>query len=271
MAYREFDIDAYFRRIGYRGSANPDLETLRAIHALHPASIPFENIDPLLGRPVALDLASLQQKLVQNRRGGYCFEQNTLLAGALSTLGYRVGFLAARVRWMASPQRPESPRTHMLLRIDLEDGSYLADVGFGGHLLAGPLRLQSGIEQQTPASVVRLLECDGQFTLQTRLPKGWVDVYRLTLAVEFPVDFALANWFTSTHPESRFRNSLLVERLTAKTRYSLSNKRLVIRHSDGADETTVESPEELGGVLESIFGIMPPVSADQIWHRLPAI
>ena len=101
-----FDLDAYFGRIGYAGPRAADMATLQAIQALHPAAIAFENLDPLLGRPVRLDLASIQQKLIGTRRGGYCFEQNTLLAAALEALGFKVTRLAARVRWMLPPERP---------------------------------------------------------------------------------------------------------------------------------------------------------------------
>src|SRR5260221_10485109 len=112
-----FDLDAYLTRIGFTGAPQADLATLTSIHALQPAAIPFENLDPLLGRPVTLDLAGLQAKLVQGRRGGYCFELNSLLAVALEALGFSVIRLAARVRWRAPPERPVGARTHMLLRV----------------------------------------------------------------------------------------------------------------------------------------------------------
>ncbi len=112
-----FDLAGYLGRIDYRGSQKPTVDTLKAIHAKHSAAIPFENLDPLLGRPVNLDLPSLQAKLVKQRRGGYCFEQNSLFASALDALGFKVTRLGARVRWNAPPDRPEGPRSHMLLRV----------------------------------------------------------------------------------------------------------------------------------------------------------
>ena len=269
MTSRLIDIESYFKRIGYQGGTIPNLSTLESIHALHPAAIPFENIDPLLGRPVKLELAALQEKLVRGRRGGYCFEQNTLLAAALTTLGYSVSLLAARVCWMAPPERPAGPRTHMLLHVDCEDGSYLADVGFGGHLFAGPLKLQTDIEQKTPANTMRILEGDNGFTVQTHLPSGWQDVYRFSLAPELPVDFELANWFTSTNPDYLFSNNLLVERLTSDARHSLFNTRLLMRKNDSTEERVISDGEELAQVMESIFGITLPVEADEIWARLP--
>src|SRR5271165_2145045 len=145
----DFDLDAYLARIGFDGHREPPLHVLRALHRLHPDAIPFENLDPLLGRPVPLDLGALQAKLVGARRGGYCFEQNALFRAALEAIGFAVTPLIARVVWMAAPDRPLGGRNHMLLRVDLAEGPYLADVGFGGQLESTPLRLAPGLEQTT--------------------------------------------------------------------------------------------------------------------------
>ena len=266
----EFDLSAYLQRIGYSGAHAPTLDTLQAIHALHPAAVPFENLDPLLGRPVALDLASLQAKIVGQRRGGYCFEHNTLLAAALQALGYTVTPLAARVRWMVPPDRPEGARGHMLLRVDLDDGPYLADVGFGGLLLAAPVRMQRDVEQQTPSVAVRLVGTEHVLTLQAALPAGWQDVYRFTLDPQLPVDYVVANWYTSTHPRSLFTSNLLMQRLTPECRYTLFNTRLTSRDSTGVlTERTVADPEDLAHTLDVDFGITAPAAPAVIWERLP--
>ncbi|MBV9974213.1 MAG: arylamine N-acetyltransferase [Hyphomicrobiales bacterium] len=175
------DIEAYFKRIGYKGIPAADLSTLRALHALHPAAIVFENLDPLLGRPVPLDLPALQAKLVADRRGGYCFEQNTLFKAVLEKLGFTVSTLAARVRWMVPAGAPPNPRAHMLLKVELDAGAFLADVGFGGLLASAPLKLTTDVEQETPSAVLRLIESDGFVTLQARLASDWQDVYRFTM------------------------------------------------------------------------------------------
>lgn len=220
-----FDLDAYLRRIDYAGPRVPTLATLQAIHARQPAAIPFEGLDPFLGRPVSLDLGSLQEKLVRQRRGGYCFEFNALMGAALEALGFPLTRLAGRVRWMAPADRPHSPRTHTLLRLDLKEGAYLADLGFGGHLLAAPIRLEREVEQTTPASVVRLMGSGETYMLQALLPKGWQDMYLFTLEPQHEIDYEVANWFTSTNPGSRFRASLLAERLTPERRISLFIRR----------------------------------------------
>lgn len=265
----DFDLEAYLARIGYEGPRAPTRETLAALHALQPAAIAFENLDPLLGRPVALEPAALQDKLVGHARGGYCFELNALFALALRALGFAVTPLAARVRW-GRPAPPESPRTHMLLRVDLDDGALLADVGFGGHLLDAPLQLAAGVEQATPASRFRLLAEGEQLMLQAWIGEAWGDAYVFTLEPQHPVDYALANWYTATHPESLFRNNLLMERLTPGRRLSLFNTKLTERTAGTAvRETMLGSADELGEVLARQFGLDAPAASQAIWSRLP--
>lgn len=138
----ELRLDRYFERIGFVGPIKPDLTTLSAIQAAHVNAIPFEGLDPLLRRPVKLDMASLQHKLLASRRGGYCFEQNAVLRGALEAVGFKVTGLGARVRWMSQADSPLGPKIHMLLKVDLPDGPYIADAGFGACMLDAPLRLE---------------------------------------------------------------------------------------------------------------------------------
>lgn len=267
-----FDLAAYCARIGYHGPREPTLTTLRALHALHPAAIPFENLDPLLGRPVALDLASLQAKLVSGRRGGYCFEQNTVFAAALRAFGFSLTTLGARVRWGATPERPEGARSHMLLAVQLGDATWFADVGFGGYLLAAPVCLAPGLVQATPADPVRVVEAveSAGYVLEVELASGWRSLYRFTLEPQLPQDYEVANWFTSTNPTSLFTENLFAERLTGGIRYDLFNTRLRERDPDGRMvERLIENARDLGATLENTFGITPPAPAAAIWARLP--
>lgn len=266
------DLAAYLARVGYDGPREPTLAALRALHALHPAAIPFENLDPLLGRPVALDLPSLEAKLVGGRRGGYCFEQNTVFAAALRALGFSLATLGARVRWGAAPERPEGARSHMLLAVRIGDATWLADVGFGGYLLAAPVRLAPGLVQATPADPVRVVEAteSAGYLLQAELTGGWRSLYRFTLEPQLPQDYVVANWFTSTNPTSLFTRNLLAERLVGGIRYDLFNTRLRERHPDGRMiERSIESAQNLGATLEKTFGITPPAPVASIWARLP--
>jgi N-hydroxyarylamine O-acetyltransferase len=266
----DFDLDAYFARIGYGGPVEPTLETLTAIHALQVAAIPFENLDPLLGRPVNLDIAPLQAKLVGSRRGGYCFELNALFKAALETLGYTVTGLAARPRWMAPPDAPLSSRTHMLLKVALPDGLYLADAGFGAQLLDAPLKLQAGVDQSTAWGEWRLTHAEGALSLAVRLPDDWQPVYIFTHEPQHPADYEMGSWFTATRPQSLFVNNLLAERLTDAFRYNLVNHKLTERARGGSAMThTLTSAAELGEVLDKLFDIEPPEPIEAVFAKLP--
>lgn len=268
----DFDLDAYLARLGHEGPVRPDLTTLRALHARQVGAIPFENLDVLLGRGVSLDSDALQAKLVQSRRGGYCFELNALFKAALEAIGFQVTGLAARVRWMAPPERPLGARTHMVLRVDLPEGPYLADVGFGGHLLEGPMRLEPDLEQEIGPATLRLTRQDGDLMLWTRLEGEWKTVYLLGSEPQLPADYALGNWFTSTHPDIIFTSALMMERLTPELRISLFNTNVVERPREGAARRfAIESAAELGRVLVESFGVEPPASPEVIFARLPAL
>ena len=265
-----FELDAYLARIGYTGPREPSLTTLRSIHALQPAAIPFESLDPFLRREVRLDVLSLQAKLVRARRGGYCFELNGLFAAALEALGFLVTGLSGRVLWMAPPERPNGPRTHHLLRVDLDGVPYLVDVGFGGHLIDSPIKLVTDIEQTTPSSILRLTGMDHSFILQTKLPRGWEDLYLFTLEPQLAIDYEVANWFTSTNPNSRFMKDFIGERLTPEWRLSLFNSRLTKRHRNGrVDQRMLANATEFTEALKNGLGITPPLDPVEIWKRLP--
>jgi N-hydroxyarylamine O-acetyltransferase len=244
---------------------------LSAIHAQHPAAIPFETLDPLLGRPVSLDLDALQAKLVGQRRGGYCFEQNALFRAVLEALGFQVTPLIARVVWMAPPDRPLGARNHMLLRVDLADGPYIADVGFGGQLASAPLKLEVGLEQATAEALFRLVAAGDALVLETRLPDGWVALYRFTLEPAEASDYEVSNWYTSTHPTFLLTTNLLAERLTPQGRLSLFNTRLTRRYPDGrAEVVDLASPEALARTLDAEFNLAPPVDPEALFAKLPS-
>lgn len=258
MANGTVPLEAYFRRIGYSGSAAADLQTLQALHRLHPAAIAFENLSPLLGEPVSLEPAALSNKLVERRRGGYCFEHNRLFAAVLQQLGFQVTGLAARVLWnRAAGAMP--PRTHMLLDVRVGAERYLADVGFGGLTLTGPLRFRTGIEQPTPHETVRLTETGDEYLIEARLGADWRPLYRFDLQPQQPVDFEVLNHFVATHPASRFRTSLIAARAAPGVRYALENGDLTVRPREGdAERRHLVSAAELRDVLRDLFGVEAP-------------
>jgi N-hydroxyarylamine O-acetyltransferase len=250
------DLDAYFARTGYAGARAPTLETLHAIVGAHTRSIPFENLDVLLGRGVSLAPADIERKLVRDHRGGYCFEQNGLLLLVLQALGYEVRPLSARVR-LRHPREYTPPRTHLCLRVELDGASWLADVGVGGLSLTSAIRLVEEVEQPTPHEPRRLVREGGRLFHQARLGAEWTDVYEFTLEEMPPIDREVANWFTSAHPQSHFRNRLVVARAApAGGRLSILNDEFTIRGADGRGEKrALASADELLAVLAEHFGL----------------
>jgi len=248
------DLDKYFKRIGYEGPRDNSLETLRALHNLHPQALPFENLDPLLGRPVKLDAASLQAKLIEGGRGGYCFEHNSLFANVLRQLGFKVQEATARVRWSV-PQGVKTPRVHCLLFVEAEGEDYLADVGFGGNVLTAPLKLDGRSEQKTPHEDFRLVDEDDRIVVQeAKINGAWTPLYAYDFADTHPADYEMGNYLTSTHPDSIFVNGLLGARCEPGKRYAIRDNQLAIHTTAGKTEKkTLKSASEMRDALTDLF------------------
>ena len=264
------DLDAYFERIGFEGGRTPTLDTLGAVVLRHTEAIPFENLNPLLGWPVRLDLASLERKLVRDGRGGYCFEQNLLLRHVLEALGLSVAGLTARVLWNA-PEGVVTPRTHMLLRVELNDGPYIADVGFGAQSLTGPIRLEADTEQATPHEPFRLLRAGAGFVLQTSIRGSWLPLYQFDLEEQHQADYEISNWYVSTHPGSHFVTGLMAGRAVPGRRYALRNNELAVHSLNGGTERRVlGNAAELRGTLQDLFRLTLPETPelDAVLERL---
>ncbi|KUJ68605.1 acetyltransferase [Streptomyces albus subsp. albus] len=249
----DLDLDAYLGRIGFRGEARPDLETLRAVHRGHVAAFPFENLEIMLGRPIVLDVAALQNKMVRALRGGYCYEQNLLFAAALERIGFSFTGLGARIR-MGS-DRPRAI-THMLLKIAADGQEWLADVGFGGEGLLEPLLFRDGIEARQGEWTFGITAADhGVRVLRSLHPDGWFDLYSFTLEERYPVDYAVMNHYIATHPHSPFVARPVVQRTDPGVRRSLVGTVLTIARPDGTAEERPVRADELGAVLREVFGI----------------
>lgn len=251
------DLDAYCARIGYDGPREATLATLHALHALHPAAIPFEAIDVLLGRGVDLAPAMVERKLIQQRRGGYCFEQNGLFQRVLTAFGFEVEALLARVLRNQPAGGPPLPRTHMTLRVTLGGEPWLADVGFGGCVMTAPLHMATEAPQPTPHEDFRLASAGRELVLGVRLEKGWEALYSIAPEPQLDVDLAVANWFTATHPASPFRAKLMVARSGPEARYALCDNRLTIRRADGVEQRLLDA-DQMELALRDLF-LLPVV------------
>ena len=250
------DLPAYFERIGFGGGRTADRNCLDALHQAHANRIPFENLDILLGRPIQVDLASIQSKLVRQRRGGYCFEHNLLMGAALEQLGFSVRMLAGRVRLGSNQVRA---RTHMLLMVDLGEQPLLVDVGFGAQGFQRPLPFAPGETFRRFRWHYRVVPENDAWVLQSRQDEDWVDLYVFTLEPQHWIDFKVANHYVSTHPDSQFARDLIVQRPTPEARYSLLNYAFCIDRGGAVENRTLEDQEELFGVLARTFDLhFPP-------------
>lgn len=255
----DLDLEAYLARIGHPGPLAPDLATLRALHAAHVASIPFENLDVQMGLPIRLDLASLQGKLVRRRRGGYCFEQNTLFQAVLKRVGFDLMSCEARVRRGATTLLA---RTHMLLLARLEGRPWLCDVGFGADGPLEPVPLDGAIHRQPQGTFRVVAEAEGERlnVLQSLQDDAWTDLYAFRAEARFPVDYEMANHFTSTHPESRFVKTLTAQRQDAQGRRILRNRAYAEIRGEAVEGREL-APEEVIPVLREVFGLDVPEGA----------
>lgn len=249
------DLDAYAMRIGFDGAYAPTLGVLKALHERHPDRIVFEAVDALLGRGIELAPEAVDAKLIGRRRGGYCFEQNGLFRRVLAASGFDVEGLCARVRWLAPAGMPARPRTHMVLRVTMDGVPWLADVGFGSVALTEPLRLDTDAPQETRHDTFRIFDYGRELLLQVRRDGAWLPVYEISREVQTDGDYEAANWFTSTHPRSPFRNALTVARTAPEARYGLLNNRLAIRRPGAEPERRILDAGGIEAALSEVFGL----------------
>ena len=212
------DLEAYLARIGLN-----EAPTLAQLHRAHATAIPFENLDPQRGVPVSLELEDLERKLVRERRGGYCFEQNLLLKAALEALGAEVEMFLARVRVGAAPGVVR-PRSHLVLRVRAEGEPWHADVGFGFGTPLEPLPFGPGAEHEQSGWRFRIVQDGRELVLQAGEGEEWIDLYGMLEQPVARVDVETINWWTSTYPRSPFVTGLMVCTQTGDgTRTSLSD------------------------------------------------
>ncbi|MFE9931996.1 arylamine N-acetyltransferase [Streptomyces sp. NPDC005533] len=259
----ELDLDAYLARIGLQENAGdgrelrPDLATLYAVHRAHTAAIPFESLDVLLGRPVALDVKSIEDKLVHAGRGGYCYEQNSLLAAALERLGFEVSGRGARNRTRGDSLLPV---THAVLVVTVEGEPWLCDVGFGHQGPREPVPLgRPGVALEQGEWTYRVREEEDGILVLCHLRGGtWRDLYAFSPQRYHPVDYVLLNHYSSGHPRSSFVGRLVVHHPGDAVRRALVGREFTLLYPDGRTERRDVGPDELLAVLDQEFGLRLP-------------
>jgi len=266
------NLHAYLDRIGFTGQPEPTLNCLQAIHHAHPLAIPFENLDSFLGQPVHLAPEHVFDKLVTQGRGGYCFEQNRLLANALADIGFNVTTHAARVVWHGLDKQA-MPRTHKLLKVHIDGSDYIADAGFGGLTMTAPVSLVPGVSQASPHENFRIDNEDEYYRISAQLGSDWKSMYLFDLSTYIAPDFELANYYVSTHPESRFVHHLVAARPFRNGRHALLDNHYTKYSRDGQKtEKVIADPDELMALLMDIFKInLDSVDRTALQTRLAGI
>ena len=271
----ELDLDAYRRRIGFAGALAPTHDCLADLVLAHAAAIPFENIEVLARRVPKLDLAGLQDKLVRQRRGGSCFEQNTLFRGVLQAVGFDARPMEARIR-AGVPADVVTGRTHLATRVVVDGVALLVDVGCGTIAPTAPLVLASRDEQAAGTGFYRFVDAGSELLLQSRDAEGWKDGYQLQPGAPHAIDCELGNWFVATHPKSMLAHNLLVGRAIAGGRLRLFNRTLATFRPECAapTEQVLRTRAEFADVLADGFGLdVAPADLDAVMaalDRLPA-
>lgn len=256
------NIKAYLERISYplnyRRSLAPDAETLRGLQVAHLLAVPFENLSIHAGHPIVLEDEALFTKIVENRRGGFCYEANGLFAALLRALGFEVGMLSAEV---ANAEGEFGPNfDHMTLMVSPTVSlpqRWLVDVGFGDSFRE-PLLLDERGEQEQGSRAYRILSDDPHFVLMQR-DEGdqWKAQYRFTLQTYTYADYAEMCRYHQTSPQSHFTRSRICSRATEEGRITLSDMRFITASkSAGRRERTLTSEEEYAAILRDQFGIV---------------
>ncbi|MET9377046.1 arylamine N-acetyltransferase [Streptomyces sp. NPDC002992] len=247
------DLDAYLARIGFTGPRTPTADTLHRVQRGHMDAIAFENIDIALGRPVSLDLDRIQDKLVGAGRGGYCYENNLLLAAALDRLGFPVTRLLARIRQGESRRRF---RTHTVLLVRADEQVWLADAGYGYSGLMEALPLEDGATASVADWTWRLVAQGADWVVEIPDGGGWFDMYSFRQEPQFRIDFEAAHYLSSTRPGSPFVGQLVAQKETEKERRLLRDTSLEIRYADGRVERRELSAADTVCALGELFSIV---------------
>ena len=251
--HEKMNVEAYLQRINYHGSHEPTPETLRALQVAHLRAVPFENLSIHNGEPIVLDEDALFTKIVERKRGGFCYECNGVFAGLLRALGFRVAMLGAGVAHREGGFGPNFD--HMALMVTLAD-RWLVDVGFGESFVE-PLLLDSRDVQVQGTRAFRIVDEDGYLVVMRRTDQGaWEPQYRFTLQPYEFADYEAMCHFHQTSPESHFTNNVICSRATEDGRLTLSGMKLITTSGSQREEQTVNSQEEYNRILRDQFGVV---------------
>jgi N-hydroxyarylamine O-acetyltransferase len=239
MKADNFILSEYFARIGFDKEANSELETLKAVMSAQLCSVPFENTEVQAGRIPSLKPEDIVQKIVYDKRGGYCYELNGLFAMALKSLGFEYYFAAARPMTYAERR----PKTHMVVIVTLGNEKYLCDCGFGGYGLRAPIRLANGFEMLQDGERFFVEFANGEYLLSSQIFESKSPQYAFADTPQEWIEFGLANYFNATHPNTIFTQKKLAIIQTQNGRKILVDETLKIIENGVAQESSLPYEE----------------------------
>lgn len=259
-------IDAYLARIGYSGPHTPTAETLRQLHRAHMFAVPFENLDIPLGNPIAISLPSFYAKIVERRRGGFCYELNGLFGWLLEQLGFRIVRLSAGVYGGGQPGPAFDHLTLLVVTGETEE-PLLADVGFGDSFVE-PLRLDGTVSTTGTGTLYRLTGVGANRVLERQKPGAdWEPQYAFTLQPHHLDEFGPRCDWTQTSPDSGFTRKVSCSLATPEGRITLTGRRLITTRRQERTEREVASMDEYRTLLNRHFGIDLGPQLEPLWHR----
>jgi N-hydroxyarylamine O-acetyltransferase len=255
------DTHRYLQRLGFDAPPPPTLDTLCRLQQRHTAEFPFETLASLLRQPVPIDFESVERKVLEQGRGGYCYELNQLFLALLQELGFEARGITGRVV-MNAPEGAWPARTHRLSLVTLDGVRYTTDVGFGGMVPTAPLLLDSREAQTTPHEPYRIEDQDDGYLLRANVAGEWRPMYLFDLQRQEEIDYTVGNWYVSNHPESPFMGRLMVARTGDGLRKTLNgNSYAVHRIGQESERRLITDTDELIDLLENEFGLRVPLCA----------
>jgi N-hydroxyarylamine O-acetyltransferase len=248
-------VQEYLKRIGVENVVlHPDVATLKMLQRQHLLSVPFENLDIHWTRPIVLDEKRFYEKIVSDRRGGFCYELNGLFNTLLRSIGFQTRLISARV-FNGKEFGPEFDHAATIVTIDGEE--FLADVGFGT-FLAEPLQYVLDVEQIDPAGDFLIRKYGEEyFEVAKRVDDAWVSEYIFQDIARQLSEFAEMCDFQQYSPDSHFKKGKLCSIMTETGRKTLSEKTFIVTENGRKNETPVNSDSEFYDLLEREFHIAP--------------
>ena len=255
MIYNKEQINLYLKKMNYKDEVKIDYNTLSKLQLAHLTNIPYENIDVLNKKPLSLDAQDLFNKMILNKRGGYCFELNGLYSNLLKSLGFKVTNLAGRFIYQDGKTRM---RLHRILKVDIDNKSYISDVGVLSELPRKSLELEIGkIQNDGKCDYKFELDENKEYILYQRKPnKDWKQIYSFSLEPQLDIDYVLPCFYCETHSNSPFINSMKVAIYTEDEHIRLFDGELIFYKDGKVRKLEKINDEKIESVLKEYFGIV---------------